>query len=295
LQVNPALSFVVLNNADNTTGKIRLVASQQGQVPGLTGDVTLLSFEATATNTPGSVTLGFENVKLSDAQAQGFEVDSKDYSISITETTTPEPTTTPVPPTTTPTSEPTATPIPPTTTPTPEPTSEPTATPTPTTEPTNEPTPQPTSEPMMADISGQVIVIGRANNDWSDTMVTIEGSGKSDMTDVTGNFSITEVAAETSSSITADAAGYLSARCDEITIDSPETVLSAVNLLSGDINDDDMVDITDATAVGAGFGQTGSDLPADITRDTVLDIFDIVLVSVNFGEQGPQTWDCLAN
>ena len=53
------------------------------------------------------------------------------------------------------------------------------------------------------------------------------------------------------------------------------------------------MDITDATAVGSGFGQKGVDLPADITRDGILDIFDIVLVSVNFGVAGPQTWSCL--
>jgi hypothetical protein len=64
--------------------------------------------------------------------------------------------------------------------------------------------------------------------------------------------------------------------------------------VSGDIDGDDVVDITDATAVGVGFGSTGPDLMADINRDEVVDIFDLILVSVNFGETGPQTWECLS-
>jgi hypothetical protein len=352
LQLNPNLVFVVLNDVGNTTGKIRLVASQQGKVPGLTGDVTLASFEATAADTFGTVTFTFENEALSDAQAQGFDFVSQSYAVSIEETPTPEPTATPVTPTATPptptpeptdeptseptdeptltpdptdepTAEPTGTPpTPPTVTPTltPPPTDEPTSEPTdeptdeptltpdptdePTTEPTNtptpptpdptdEPTPVPTDEPIIVNISGQVILAGRAGNDWSGAIVTIDDSGQTDTTDTTGNFIIANVVAGSLKAITADAPGYLSAVCTGLTITDLETVLDSVNLLSGDINDDNLVDITDATAVGAAFGQTGSDLPADITRDGLLDIFDIVLVSVNFGEEGPQPWSCL--
>jgi hypothetical protein len=236
--------------------------------------------------------------------------------VSIVEGATPEPTDEPTPqPTDPPTPVPTDTPIPtptpsnsptptptelptpePTDEPTPEPTDEPTPEPTgePTPEPTEEPSPEPTGEPTMADVSGQIIVAGRTDNDWSGTTVTIDDSGQIGTTDTTGNFSIIDVATGPLDSITADAPGYLPAVCSGLTVTAPETVLDAANLLSGDINDDSLVDITDATAVGASFGQTGSDLPADITRDDILDIFDIVLVSVNFGEEGPQTWNCLS-
>ena len=288
LQPNPNLSFVVLKSVDNVNGKIRFVASQQGKVPGLTGDVTLLSFEATAVDTAGTVTFTFENEKMSDAQAQGFDVISEVYVISIGDPTTPEPTDDPTSiPTDTPTPTPTNTPTPvPTDEPTPEPTDQPTA------EPTDEPTPEPTGEPAMANVSGQVILAGRAGNDWSGATVTIDG-GQIGTTDTTGNFSIADVATGSLNSITADAPGYLPAVCTGLTVTTPDTSLTSVTLLSGDINDDKLVDITDATTVGASFGQTGSELPADITRDGMVDIFDIVLVSVNFGEEGPQTWNCL--
>ncbi|MBN1219127.1 MAG: AAA-like domain-containing protein [Anaerolineae bacterium] len=265
LQINPNLSFVVRNTVDNTIGKITLVASQQGKVPGLTGNVTLLSFDATAANISEIASFTFGNDKISNSQAQGVNNVNEDHAIAIGEAVAPEPTDTP----------------------TPEPTNEPTF------EPTEEPTPEPADESTSVKVSGQVILVGRAGDDWSGAIVTINDSGQVGTTDATGNFSIANPTTGSFDSITVDAPGYLSAVCTGVKVDALETVMTPVNLLSGDINGDNFVDVTDATAVGAGFGQTGSNLPADITRDGILDIFDIVLVSVNFGEEGPQTWSCL--
>jgi hypothetical protein len=319
LQVNPNLSFVVLNNADNTTGKIILVASQQGKVSGLTGNVTLLNFQVTAGNKPGLVTFEFNNQKFSNSQAQGFNLNTAAYNITLGQITTPEPTAQPtsvptnqptpqptslptVQPTTqpTPTTEPTATPSPqPTLTPTSQPSPTPTATPTsiPTTNPTPEPplpTPTPTTipQPLITDISGQVMAIGRANNNWAGSTISIASANPQvTLTDLTGSFHLSGIPAG-EHTLTADAPGYLSAVCANAVITAPATVLVPATLLSGDITDDDLVDIVDATAVGASFGRTGQDLVADITLDGVIDIFDIVLVSVNFGEAGPQAWNC---
>jgi hypothetical protein len=159
----------------------------------------------------------------------------------------------------------------------------------PTSEPTSEPTPQPTN----ADLSGQVVLAGRPENNWSGATVVIDNGNQSAITDKPGNFNISDLSPGLLNSIKADASGYLSAVCTDVTVVAPESVLAPVTLLSGDINDDELVDIVDATAVGASFGQTGQDLLADLTLDEVVDIFDIVLVSVNFGEEGPQVWLCL--
>jgi hypothetical protein len=339
LQLNPNLVFVVVDNIDAGNGKITLVASQQGQVDGLTGDVTLLSFDVTA-NASGSASFDLMNAKMSDHEADGFGVLSSSYTVNITapatptslptdpppvETPTPETTNTPSSrPTVVPTSEPTDTP---TSVPTSEPTSEPADTPTsepatePTSEPTSEPTaeptdeitpeptpvsplptptsdPNPTVEPVMVDISGQVILTGRINDDWSGATITVDNGTQSAVTESNGNFMVENVSADglntnaNSIIITADAPGYLSAVCAASQLVDPATVLVPVALVSGDINGDNLVDITDAAAVGVSFDKTGADLPADITRDGVVDIFDIVLVGVNFGEAGPQTWAC---
>ena len=91
---------------------------------------------------------------------------------------------------------------------------------------------------------------------------------------------------------TADAAGFLSAKCTGATVATPEINLNPVTLLSGDITNDDKIDIEDATAVGISFDQTGSGMAADINQDEVIDIFDLVLVSINFNAEGPQEWNC---
>ena len=123
-------------------------------------------------------------------------------------------------------------------------------------------------------------------------------AASSDTTDAAGDFSIADVPAGPYTAITADAAGYLPAVCLSPTVTISETVWSAVSLLSGNIVDDPppappIIDIADATAVGASFGATGPDLAADINRDLIVDIFDVILVSVNYGQVGPQAWDCL--
>jgi hypothetical protein len=306
LQVNPDLSFVLIEEPDNVAGQLTLVASRQGPLAGLSGEVTLLTFEATALTAEveaavsASATFSFEEAKIGDPQANAFEFVSQDYTVLIEGLGTPTPTDEPTPtPTDEPTAEPTDEPTPtPTDEPTAEPTDEPTPTPTdePTAEPTDEPTPtptdEPTAEPTAATVSGQVILAGRANNDWSGASVTVDDSGQNGTTNLDGYFSLAAVPVGSHSSITADAEGYLSAVCLAPSVTAPETTLLAVTLVSGDINGDEVVDIADATEIGVNFGATGPALAADINRDEVVDIFDLIPVGVNFGEVGPQAWVC---
>jgi hypothetical protein len=362
LQVSPDLAFLVLATADNVAGKITLVASRQGDVPGLTGNPTLLTFDVTAANVTDTATFVYTNPKVGDREAFPFDVLTQSYSVNIqpsgtptltpgtptvtpgtptatpgtptatpgtptttpgTPTTTPEtPTSTPGTPTATP-ETPTATPGTPTTTPetptvTPEtPTSTPgtptatpetptatpgtptttpgtpTATPgTPTTTP-GTPTVTPTGGPIVVIIVGQAILPGQANNNWSGATVTVDDTGQSTETDASGHFTIPDVPAGAHNSISIDAPGYLSAACNAPDLTSAETALTTVTLLSGDVNNDDLIDVGDATAVGTSFGATGSGLIADLNGDAGVDIFDIILVSINYGEKGPQDWTCL--
>jgi hypothetical protein len=278
LQVNPDLFYVLRSAIDETNGRISLVASRQGRVPGLIGDNTLLTFEVTAGDTSATTELTIENHKISDPQAQSVEASTQGHTLSIGDAV-PEPTDEPTPE--------------PTDEPTPEPTDEPTP------EPTDEPTPEPTDEPTMADVAGQVIVAGRTNNNWSGASVTVEYNGQiggqeTSTTDEGGGFWFDDMQTNAQATITANAPGYLPAACTMPAFTAPETTLLPVTLLSGDIVEDEnvIVDVTDAVAVGNSFDQTGSDLPADINLDGVVDIFDLVLVSINFGETGPQEWVC---
>jgi hypothetical protein len=258
LQVNPDLAFVLLSDADNATGKIRLVASRQEYVPGLTGNVTLLTFDATAIGASGAATFSFENEKVSDPQAQPLDVITQDGTVTIESPAEPEPP----------------------------------GEPTPTSEPTTEPTAEPTGEPVPVLVFGQVVLAGRADNDSSGATVTIGDSGQNAVTDATGSYSLTNVAAGSYTSIIADAPGYISAVCASPTVAGAETGLLPVTLLAGDVDDNDMIDITDGAAIGASFGLVGSDLVADVTGDEMVDILDIVLVNLNFGQAGPREWVC---
>jgi hypothetical protein len=121
--------------------------------------------------------------------------------------------------------------------------------------------------------------------------VIIDDSGQSATTDAGGKFTITNVTRGVHTSITADAPGYLPAVCTAPTLANSEVNLTAIVLLSGDINDDAKVDAVDATTIGVSFGNTGPGLPSDINRDNVVDIFDIIMLSVNFG-QSQQLWNC---
>lgn len=72
------------------------------------------------------------------------------------------------------------------------------------------------------------------------------------------------------------------------------TTLSKVKLLGGDANDDDTVDISDASIIGGAFGTVPGDLlwdsRADINNDLVVDVLDLVLMGGNYGKPSPVPW-----
>jgi hypothetical protein len=69
---------------DNTTGQIKLVASRQGRVSGLTGEVPLLTLDATAANRYCPATFTYSHEKIVDPTAKAQEVTTQSYSYSIT-------------------------------------------------------------------------------------------------------------------------------------------------------------------------------------------------------------------
>lgn len=196
----------------------------------------------------------------------------------------------------------TVVPIEPTVTTTPIPTDlpEPTVTPEPTStpvmvvpvEPTLEPEPitAPTSEPAP---DGTVLLSGQVTlaSSQGEASVTLEDTGQSVTTDVEGFFSLSGITEGPYNSITADAPGHLPATCAQPTVVGPETRLAVVTLLSGDLDDNNQVDIADLTLAVSNYGQTGSDLAADLNADGAVNIFDLQLIAANFG-QGVQVWSC---
>jgi hypothetical protein len=252
LQTSPQLPLAVIETVDNATGRVRFAASRQGDVENLSGDIVLAAVNLTPLQAVGSTTLGLEGVMLGAKGGVPVSAGVQGLSLSIADVTPPEPTPTPTP---------TATP-------------EPTATPT----------------PGDVTVSGQVTSQGRRTGDWGGATVSIEGTDHAATTDPDGLFELESVAAGVYS-IRADAPGHLPATCPDAILSAPTTALNLVQLLSGDITGDGLVDIEDATAIGVVFGQIGPDLPADLNADEQVNVMDLILLAVNFGE-GPQTWDC---
>ncbi len=77
----------------------------------------------------------------------------------------------------------------------------------------------------------------------------------------------------------------------EITGSEPLT-LTTTTLKGGDVNDDEVINIGDATLVGANFGQEipPADVRADINADEKINVQDLSILGGNFGLSGCQSW-----
>ncbi|MFN8457537.1 MAG: cohesin domain-containing protein [Anaerolineae bacterium] len=62
LQLQPNLSLIAQQTIENSRGQLTVTASQQGQVAGFSGDVTLATLTLTATQNEGVATLNLDNV-----------------------------------------------------------------------------------------------------------------------------------------------------------------------------------------------------------------------------------------
>jgi hypothetical protein len=135
-----------------------------------------------------------------------------------------------------------------------------------------------------------VALQGRAPDNNDGALVIIEGTGLSTMTDGLGNFLFAGLAPGTYD-FTADAAGYLPSYCVGKVVVAPQTTLASVELVAGDVNDDGVIDIMDAVAVGAAFGNPSVNPVADLNDDGQVNVLDLILVSGNFGK-APSAWAC---
>ncbi len=139
-------------------------------------------------------------------------------------------------------------------------------------------------------ISGAATYQGRLAH--AGIVVTATGIVTStDTTDGDGNFTLGQLKAYTYT-VEADAASYLPS-CITTTVASGETVtLTATTLLGGDLNDDDTINIGDATLLTANFGLLvpPADARADINVDDIVNVQDLAILSGNYEISGCQGW-----
>ncbi len=143
-----------------------------------------------------------------------------------------------------------------------------------------------------ATVEGQVMLEGRTIGSWDGAEVTIDGTAFGATTDPDGNFQIVDVPPGTYT-FRANADGYLEAVCENLEVVAPLTTLMPIELVAGDVNGDGAINIIDAVAIGAAFGDPASNPAADLNDDGAVNVFDLILMSVNFGAEAPTVWACL--
>ena len=143
---------------------------------------------------------------------------------------------------------------------------------------------------------GNVKVEGRADDNQAGHTVSglsDDGDEVSATTDTNGDFTV--VAAPSGMyTMTANSAGFLAAVCENV--DHSYYALTELDnafLLAGDIDDNRVIDIADAVAIGAVFENTGEGIIADLNADGVVDILDLILMSANYGQTSEgNPWVC---
>jgi len=152
--------------------------------------------------------------------------------------------------------------------------------------------------PGDGDIAGNVQVEARAADNQAGHTVSAAGTVEGPfevLTESNGDFVICDAPADTYT-VTADRAGFLAASCvDVVHAADALTSLAGVTLLAGDVVDDEdkVINITDAVAIGLVFGSTTPGEVADLNADGVVDVLDLVLMGVNFGQTSAgNPWVC---
>jgi hypothetical protein len=141
------------------------------------------------------------------------------------------------------------------------------------------------------DMKGNVKVEGRTDDNQAGHSVVSDGD-LSTLTETNGDFALVEAEFGTYN-LTAKSPGFLAATCENVVHESVETPLEGVELLAGDIDDSHGIDITDAVAIGADFGNSGSGKVSDLNVDDEVDILDLILMAANFGQTSEDNpWVC---
>ncbi len=144
----------------------------------------------------------------------------------------------------------------------------------------------------FGDIAGLVAYQGRNNHAAID--VTAAGpSAKNTTTNTSGAFTLEQLPDGTTYQVTVDAQSYLPT-CTTATIavvSGQTTTLPNTKLRGGDLDDNLIINIGDATRLSANFNNPASaDIPADINADGTINIGDWSILQGNYDLAGCQTW-----
>jgi hypothetical protein len=157
----------------------------------------------------------------------------------------------------------------------------PTSMPSPTATVTSAPRPSPTTTaaPGTGSISGRVLLQGRSDHRGA----VVSGGGRSAETRSNGGFRLDGVPTGRRQ-VRVEMAGYLRHSLLDIEVRADQvSTLPDIELLAGDANDDEIVNLFDLVAVASRYGLAGPAYAEDINGDGEVNLFDLVLVGSNYG------------
>jgi len=109
-------------------------------------------------------------------------------------------------------------------------------------------------------------------------------------TDANGNFSFTAPAG--TYLVRATAPGFLPAEGDPVLFPGETTTMQTINLISGDIDGNGVIDQFDAMTIGMNYN--GSNVPvADLNNDGIINILDLEILALNYRANGALNWPVL--
>lgn len=150
----------------------------------------------------------------------------------------------------------------------------------------------------LGNLAGSVDLQGRTvESGGTVSILNAAGYLASTTIDDAGLWSFTNIPAG-SYQVNIEMARYLDAQkgadAGGVTVPSGGTnTLTLVKLLGGDANDDDLVDVSDASIIGGMFGLSGAgltDVRADINNDGIVNILDLALMGGNYNKVSPVPW-----
>jgi hypothetical protein len=155
------------------------------------------------------------------------------------------------------------------------------ATPTPTATSTSRPTLTPTATSLSGagTVTGRVLLQGRSDHQGA----TVSSAESRTATNSDGSFRLEGVPAGRQL-VLAEMVGYLEHSVADVEVRAGQvSSIPDIQLLAGDINGDDTVNLFDLVAVGSRYGQRGPAYPEDLNGDGEVNLFDLVLVGSNYG------------
>lgn len=237
VEASPTLDpqFPLIAQSQITPGQLMVAASRQGDVPDLTGSLTLLTWTFQA-NAAGSGSAPFDLSAVTLGQKDGTPLligDITGLTIQVVEPAQPR-----------------------------------------------------------GILAGNVQLEGPAPINLAGSTLLIGGVSSTAATAANGDFAFTDLDFGLYT-LTARRPGFLSATCTNINHNSSTTTLAPVILLAGDISGDDIIDITDAAALGQAIGANGAGAAADLNPDGTVNVLDLILLAVNFGQSAAaRPWVC---